>query len=71
MDEGQEGVRVVEQVEVQQAEPGGALEGVEQEQRPAGVHGLQWTRGGDSLPPGPPPPPLIPSGLPSPPLASP
>lgn len=48
MDEGQEGVCVVKQVEVQQTESRGALEGVQQEQGPAWVHGLQrmrWVQG--------------------------
>ena len=43
MNEGQEGVGVVKQVEVQQTEARGALEGVQQEQGPPGVHGLQST----------------------------
>lgn len=43
MDEGEEAVCVVKQVQVEQTEPGGALEGVEQEQGPARVHGLQGT----------------------------
>ena len=43
MNEGQEGVSVVKQVEVQQTEARGALEGIQQEQGPAGVHGLRGT----------------------------
>ena len=44
VDEGQEGVCVVKQVEVQQTESGGTLEGVQQEQGPAWVHSLQKMR---------------------------
>lgn len=46
VDEGQEGVCVVEQVEVQQAESRGALEGIQQEEGPAWVHSLQRIRRG-------------------------
>lgn len=55
VDEGQEGVAVIRQVQVQHGEPRGALQGVEQEQRPPGLHRLQgkgplW-RKGFGLPP--------------------
>lgn len=43
VNEGQEGVGVVKQVEVQQTKARGALEGIQQEQGPPRVHGLQST----------------------------